>query len=549
MRFILIISFFLLLQLSAFSQKLSDNTFWLSLKDKKGSSFSLTSPEAFLSAKSIDRRFKQNIALLEEDLPVSRLYLDSLSNLGLTILGSSHWFNAVIIESSDTLLLDTLDHISFVSEFNYKIPRKKAVKNSRGASEKHKFYEVADSFISLDYGLGYSQISMLKGLSLHSAGFLGDDIRIAVIDGGFYHANTIAAFDSLWMDGRMLGYMDFTRSGPDFYSTASHGMTVLSTMAANLPGDMIGTAPNASYYLLKSEIVESETPLEEALWVLAAEFADSAGVDIITSSLGYSEFDDPALDYSYVDMDGKTALVTRAAEKAFSKGMIVVISAGNSGNKSWKYLTAPSDGPNVLAIGATDTSGRVAAFSSRGPSFDQRVKPDLLAVGYKTIVVNASGDLVQGYGTSFSAPQIAGMMACLWQAAPEKTNVELISAVRRSASHFYSPNDSAGYGIPDFKVALMLLNSSDNKLPSDHLKVFPNPNSGTFEIYSDKLSTSFVKVSIYNQLGEIVFSGDKSFPGGYSAITELEGYGSGFYFIVAESGGKKYKNSFVISRQ
>jgi serine protease AprX len=443
MRKVLLILLLLLLFFNLFSQKLSNGQYWICLADKAGNEHSLSNPSEFLSLRSIERRARQNISLSQDDLPVSKMYLDSLKNLGLTILGSSRWFNAVIVESNDTLLLDTLDHISFVSEFYYKIPRKKTV-SAVTVTKRTDSHQENQQFNELNYGKAFPQIAFINGHTLHELGYRGTDFRIAVIDGGFYKADTIAAFDSLWDEGRMLGYHDFSRSETGFFNTASHGMSVLSTMAANLPGEIIGTAPKASYYLLKSEIVQSETPLEEALWVMAAEYADSAGADIINSSLGYSEFDDSTLNYSYSDMDGKTALVTRAAEKAFGKGIVVVISAGNEGKKSWKYITAPSDGPNVLCIGAADTLGEVAAFSSRGPSYDQRTKPDILAVGYNTTVINSNGFVSKGNGTSFSAPQVAGMIACLWEASPQKTNLEVIQSIRRSASLYYNPNDSAG---------------------------------------------------------------------------------------------------------
>jgi hypothetical protein len=547
MRKLWFIAILLLLPFELFPQKLADSAYWVNLADKSGSRFSLSAPEEFLSERSLERRAKQNIALTVEDLPVNQTYLDSLNNIGLKILGSSRWFNSVIIESNDTLLLDTLDHISFVSEFNYKIPRKKNIPDFTYSKSKLPLINYSQSY-DLDYGKAFPQIALINGNVLHDFGYKGSDIRIAVIDGGFYKADVYPAFDSLWNEGRMLAARDFSRSEKDFYSTSSHGMSVLSTIAANVPGDIIGTAPKASYYLLKSEIVESETPLEEAFWLLAAEFADSAGADIITSSLGYSLFDDTTLNYSFSDMDGKTTLVTRGAEKAFSKGMIVVISAGNEGKKTWKYITAPSDGANVLSIGATDISGNVASFSSRGPSADNRIKPDIVAVGYKTVLINSAGVVGQGSGTSFSAPQIAGMIACLWEATPKKTNLDVIQAVRQSASIYNNPNDSAGFGIPDFELALTILKRPEAGIPSGHLLVFPNPAQGIFEIRTDDLSGKEVKIIIYDEMGNNFYSGQKTFNAGFIRITELIDQPTGFYFIVVESDGKEYFTRFIICK-
>ncbi len=531
-----------------FPQKLSNGTYWISLKDKEGNKYTLNDPSAFLSERSLERRAKQKISLSQDDLPVSQLYIDSLKSLGLNILGSSRWFNSVIIESNDTLLLDTLDQISFISEFDFKIPRKKSIPNNSLSSEIDLLWE-SQKNSSLDYGLSFPQISLLNGDLLHEMGYQGNGIRIAVIDGGFFMADSFAAFNNLWNEGRVLGYRDFSRSETEFFSTNSHGMSVLSTMAANIPGEIIGTAPKASYYLLKSEIVDSETPLEEAFWLLAAEYADSAGADIINSSLGYSVFDDPQYSYTREDMDGKTTLVTRAAEKAFSKGMIVVNSAGNEGNKTWKYITAPSDGPNVLSIGAIDTSGKVASFSSRGPSTDLRIKPDVLSVGYQAIVVNSLGLTTQGNGTSFSSPQIAGMIACLWEAAPEKTNKEIIEAVRRSASLYFSPNDSAGYGIPNFINALALLKMQVPSEHAVHLSIVPNPNNGIFEIRSDIYSGLDAQIEIYNLLGKKIFSETRRFSSGFIRISDLEEHNTGLYFIVVRANKmESVTNAIILKR-
>jgi hypothetical protein len=545
MRKLLFILILLAIQLNLFSQKLGQGQYWLPLTDKAENKFSLSSPEEFLSQRSLDRRTRQNISLNNEDLPVSKAYLDKIQSLGITILGSSKWFNSVIIESFDTLLLDTLDHYPFVAEFNFNAARKKTLHISESAE---KTWSVTGQELSTEnlYGKAYAQIAMLNGTALHDMGYRGSNMQIAVIDGGFYNADVYPAFDSLRNESRLLGFRDFSHAVEGFFQTASHGMSVLSTIAANVPGEIIGTAPKASYWLLKSEIVESESPLEEAYWALAAEFADSVGADIITSSLGYSVFDDPSLNYSYSDMDGKTTLVTRAAEKAFSKGLVVVNSAGNEGNKAWKHLIAPSDGPDVLCIGASDTSGNIASFSSRGPSSDKRVKPDVIAVGYKTVVVNSSGAVSEGFGTSFSAPQVAGMVACLWEAAPGKTNLEIIQSVRKSASRYFSPTDSTGYGIPDFLKSLFILKSDVPLIEANQLTIVPNPNYGVFEIRSEIFPREELRIDIYDVQGRKIFSGNKTFNAGFVRVDELEGQSSGLYYVVAESKAKRYFANILI---
>ena len=544
MRALAVLIFFLITSiLSVSSQKLSQNRYWIPFTDKAGNGFSIAAPEEFLTNRAIQRRLTQNIPIKSEDLPVSRVYVDSLRNLGFTILGTSKWFNAAIVESNDSLLIRLLENISFVKSFNYQIPlRLSTSSNINNYFDKGALAQLPNQS---HYGFANKQISILNGKPLHDLGYRGNNMIIAIIDAGFYQADTIPAFDSLWLNNRIITWHDFGKPPyPDFFLGDSHGMSVLSTMGANLPGEFIGTSPDASFILLRSEVVAYESLIEEAWWLLAAEFADSCGADIINSSLGYSTFDDSTQNYSIDNMDGKTALCTLAAEKAFSKGIIVVVSAGNEGNKEWRKISAPSDGENILSIGAIDTFNNHAAFSSYGPSADKRIKPDIMAVGLRTTLTTSEGFTGSGNGTSFSAPQIAGMVACLWQALPGKTNLELIDAIRRSSSQYYSPDSIYGYGVPDFFNAFNRLSS----LPEyeNDLLVIPNPTTGIFEIQLINPDEPVIKIYIYNAMGKnVAVINNPEIRSGYVRVYELEKFEQGIYFINVKTADKNFMAKII----
>ncbi len=468
----------------AFPQWLAPDKYWIPFTDKNNSEYSINKPTEFLSPEALERRSKQGIPVIQEDIPVVKEYIDSLKSMGLDILGTSRWFNAAVVFTEDIDLIRKVRELVFVRDFDpdnaFRIPGGTlSFADSMPVNLRRLDFFHNDH----DYGNAYKQISLLQGKSLHDRGYTGQGMKIALMDAGFYRVDSLEAFKKLWNENRILGYKDFVNNDSDIFSESSHGLGVLSTMAAYLPGLMIGTAPEAGYWLLRTEDSGSEFKIEEANWVMAAEYADSAGADIIISSLGYNIFNDSAMNYSFADMDGKTTLVTRAAEKAFRKGIIVVLSAGNEGNKSWKKITAPSDAKNVLSVGSVDTSNYLSAFSSRGPSYDGRIKPDVLAVGYQTVIINSAGIPGLGYGTSYSAPQIAGLTACLWQAMPEKSNLEIMQAIIKSSDRYASPDNDRGYGIPNFLLALYgLENFNDTTMK---VWVFPNPYIFSFEVFFD----------------------------------------------------------------
>ena len=446
----------------------SNYKLWVQLMDKEGSLYSLDNPAEFLSQRAIDRRLRYQIPIVENDLPVSQVYLDSLQKHDINILYSSKWMNAVIVETTDSNMADLLSSYSFVTDIEllYWTPRFKS------ASDKFKDL-LSDEALPSDH-----QVEMLNGHKLHEQGYQGEDMIIAVIDAGFNNADSLAGFYSLWQNGQVLGFRNFVDPSANFFWSinGSHATNVLSIMGGYLPGEFRGAAMQAGYWLIQTEDTRSEFRIEEANWLAGAELADSAGADVINSSLGYSDiFTDSSQNYNYSDMDGKTALVTRAATLAASKGMLVITSAGNEGNTGdpWQYIIAPSDGDSILGVAAVDADGQRASFSSRGPSSDGRVKPDVAAQGQATVLIRSNGLVGTGNGTSFSSPVMAGLATCLWQKHRDITNYEIIKAIRRTASQYHTPDSLIGYGIPDLELADLLLTAS--KPTASRIHVFPNP--------------------------------------------------------------------------
>jgi len=477
--------------------------FWISFKDKAGSSYSLDHPEAFLSSRSLQRRARQNIDPDESDLPVSSVYTDSLKKLGIQILYTSKWLNGAVIKSNDQTLLDTLESLNFIIE------KKKVYEKLNRKSLITKFNPIETRvplLQSVDYEYSREQIQLCNGQFLHEQNFRGEGMLIGILDAGFYHAQTLPAFSELWEQSRVKSIHNFVDDSVDPFEAHPHGMYVLSIIGGKIPGTFTGSAPNASFLLLRSEDTGSEFPVEEDNWVVAAEYADSMGVDVINSSLGYSKFDDPEMNHTYADLDGKTTHVTLAAGMAASKGILVVNSAGNEGNKNWHYIIAPADAPHILAVGAVDSLGRKASFSSFGPSADGRVKPDVSAMGVATAIQGQNGNILRGNGTSFSSPVIAGLSACLWQAFPGIDKDELIHAILASTPAFFNPSNDTGYGIPDFSIAYQYLKTFESGGKKSSFLVFPNPFNNEISILIPTEVNSSINIEIINILGEKVRS-------------------------------------------
>lgn len=441
MKKLVLLVFALNICLGTFAQFTSGDTlkYRISLKDKAATDYSLQKPEMYLSKKSIERRKRQGLEIDSTDLPVCKKYVDAIRKKGVHVLVTGKWDNFVTVSCNDSMLIAEIAGLPFVRSTE-RVWRGVA----KRASERDSLINKPLRTDSL-YGPAITQIKMSHADRLHEAGFKGQGMTIAVIDAGFHNVDKIEAMKNI----NILGTRDFVNPEADIYAESSHGMSVLSCMAMNQPNVMIGTAPEASYWLLRSEDEYSENLVEQDYWAAAIEFADSVGVDLVNTSLGYYSFDDPTKNYRYRDLNGHYALMSREAAKAADKGIVVVCSAGNSGSGSWKKITPPGDAENVITVGAVNKYGVLAPFSSVGNTADGRVKPDVVAVGLGSDVMGTDGNLRHANGTSFSSPIMCGMVACLWQACPELTAKEIIELVRRSGDRAVFPDNIYGYGIPD----------------------------------------------------------------------------------------------------
>ncbi len=465
----------LLSQLVLFAQNEPKSSYWIQLKDKNGTPFQISHPEVFLSQRAIDRRNRQHIAIDETDLPVSPVYLDTLKSRGLDIFHTSKWLNGVTVRTADTALIRKISVLPFVVTVEFTRPANKL----KSVSSKFQEEEINTAYEPANYGTAISQLTQLNGQYIHRQGFRGKGIQIAILDAGFLNADKIAAFDSLRASGRILGIRNFVDPKADVYQQHWHGMSVLSCMGGNLPGTLIGTAPDASFYLFQTEDNSGENLFEEDNWVAGAELADSLGVDVINSSLGYYQFDNKQMDHTYADLNGHKTRVTQGANMAFQKGILVFNSAGNEGNTIWRHIIAPSDGENVIAVAAVDINGIRASFSSFGPAFGGAQKPNVAARGSSTYLITSNGMPGYASGTSFSSPVLAGMGACLLQANPYANVKQLKMAIEQSASQYNSPDSLMGFGIPDFGKAdqYLKLNSVQKLEPDSKWMVSPNPFS------------------------------------------------------------------------
>lgn len=456
----------MLMAVRIYSQPINDR-YVVEFADKSNISFSIDKPEEFLSSRAIMRRVKQGIPVTNLDLPVCEAYLDSLRNTGAEVINVSKWMNSATVETGDSLAIERITLLPFVKDVKktYNVKQQKKLLKKEYDSISDIDYEYTALYDSSFYGASFKQISMHNAVVLHEKGFRGEGMLIAVLDAGFYNVDSIHAFDSLFFRNSIIATRDYFEPGSDVYRKDSHGEKVLSVMTALIPNAYVGTAPYADYLLVRTEYAASEYIAEEDSWIAGAEFADSIGADIISSSLGYFTFNDSTQNHTYADLDGNTVKVSIAADIAASRGMIVVCSAGNERHKSWKYIIAPSDADSILAVGAVDTSGTIAYFSSCGPTADGRVKPDVVAIGKDNMLINEIGNIIPANGTSFAAPVISGLTACLWQAFPNLSNMEIINAIKESSNKYYTPDSLYGYGIPDFgKAYSELLKPSSNSV-------------------------------------------------------------------------------------
>lgn len=525
--------------------QIAPDTYWVQFTDKAGSPYVIGSPEKFLSERAIERRERQNIFIDTSDLPVSPVYIDSMRGLGLEVGNISKWLNGIIVHSTNDQLLDTLHHISFIAK-----PVKNPITPGSIQVEINKFPLPLKS--TIDYGYSRNQINMLHGESLHENGYNGEGILIGIIDAGFSNTDKVESLQHLWQDNKIVTWRDFVNDGKGFFQSHSHGTTVLSILAGAIPGVMYGAATNADYVLIRTENGDSEYLVEEYNWVCGAEYADSIGVDVINSSLGYSLFNDPSQNHSYKDLDGKTTPVSKGALMAARKGMLVSCSAGNSGNNAnWGYITAPSDADSILTVGAVDSLRVIAYFSGRGPAYDNRIKPDVCAMGVNTISQSTLMMINGCNGTSCSSPIIAGMAACLWQANPTATAQQVRYAIKLSSSIYSKPDTAYGYGIPDFHLANLILHHQILS-PTDltNICIVPNPSYENSYIIADlpwlNKKTDGI-ISILDLNGRIIFQYEQNFNPGNNINTLLlpENIEKGHYFAKIDIDGRYYNAPFI----
>lgn len=419
----------------------------VSLTDKRNSPYSLKHPQAFLSDKALERRARQHLALDSTDLPINPAYIDSVKLLGGEVVSCSRWNNTVLVKVRRHDVMKRIGKLQFVKTTRLVWTSPDSIDASPQRARFHTEFNSWDAVEQSEYGVAEEQIDMLNGKRLHRAGYRGEGMTIAVLDGGFMNVDMIPCMTSI----KILGTADFvTPRSKNIFKELDHGTKVLSVLATDVKDTFVGTAPAASYWLLRCEDNYTESLAEEDYWASAAEFADSVGCDIISSSLGFSTFDNKQDNYSYRDLDGKTALISRTASLLAAKGIVLVNSAGNDGMGVWKKINVPADATNILSVGAVSPNKRNAAFSSIGPSADGRVKPDIMALGSPTAVITGRGTIVHDMGTSFATPVVSGLVACLWQALKDKTATEIMNLVRQSGDNTECPDNISGYGIPDF---------------------------------------------------------------------------------------------------
>ncbi|MGC3979131.1 MAG: S8 family serine peptidase [Paludibacteraceae bacterium] len=483
----------------------TDYYFYVQFKDKNNTPYSLSNPSVYLSQRALERRTFFNVAIDSTDLPVNPNYISQISSLNIPIHCRTKWLNGVTVALSDSSLMSAVRLLSFVkftqftgktNELGSLLPPKKTPTETNNT----------------DYGSAASQINQLNGAILHNSGYRGQGIQIAVIDVGFQNVNINPGFDSLRNEGRLLGTKDFVNPQSNIFTEGSHGAHVLSTMAGNIPNIFVGTAPKASYWLLRSEADNTENLCEPDFWVSAIEFADSVGVDLSTTSLGYTEFNIPSMNYTYADMNGKVARASIAATLAVDKGIMVLNSAGNDGYYTWHYIGVPADADKIITVGSVTNTGIASTFSSFGPSFDGRIKPELCATGTNSALISPYGSATYGSGTSYACPILAGMTACFLQAAKEKKPTLSLSSIKdllfQSGSLYNNPTTQMGYGIPDFQTALSKLiglatvkNQSDDAIA---VYVNVNANKGRITVCINTEDVKAGQASLYSASGKLV---------------------------------------------
>lgn len=499
----------------------SSEKYWIYFDAKEEADFYKQHPNLFLSPRAIQRRTNFNIPISYSDLPVSNKNITALQTIGVEIIVTSKWLNAVsaYLTPQQKKQIELIDGIEAI----HKVKKLRSIDESTLPYNNNVFYKTASpEEVTGLYGYATAQIDQINLDTILDLGYTGTDMVIAVLDAGFFGVDTATLFQSFWDKGQILGVRNFPDHNNQVFNIASgyHGSWVMSVIGGDIADTYSGSAPDADFYLYRTEVADSEYVVEEDYWVVAAEKADSVGADLINSSLGYTTFDDPLENHTYEDLDGNTSVITIGADMAAEKGILVCNSAGNEGANTWHYVSMPADGDSVFSIGGVDTNGIHVAFSGYGPTFDGRLKPNVVALASGSAVLDPNGYVNYLSGTSFSSPLIAGACASLWQAFPTKNNMEIIDAVQRSAHLYITPNDSMGYGIPNFGLAYEILLSeldtvvvdttTDTTIIEDTtvvaiFDILPNPAVDFFNVLLQLNENGPATLQFHNLAGALIY--------------------------------------------
>ena len=526
LRFLLIILFSVVFLTESALSAAESYYFFVQFTDKNNSPYSLSNPSEYLSNKALTRRLYFGIVCDSTDLPVNANYVNQIGNLGIKVHSRSKWLNGITVIANDSNIMSQVRNFSFVKKVQFT-----GIKSSP-ANIKSNIKKSTEDFI---YGATATQINQVKGNYLHNLGYTGKDIYVGVLDAGFNNVNINGCFDSLRLQNRLLGTKDIIEPTSNIYAEDAHGANVLSIMTGNKPGNFLGSTPHASFWLIRTEYGPSEYLVETDFWVSGIEFADSVGIDIVNSSLGYTTFNSASMNFTYADMNGKVSRASIAATMAAHKGIIVCNSMGNDGDKTWKYLGSPADADDILSVGAVTSSASPSFFTSFGPSSDFRIKPEVCAMGTATAIVNTSGASSSGNGTSYSTPVITGMMACYLQYIKSnfsaKSISDIIESVKKSTSDYSNPTSQMGYGIPDFQKASILITVLDMEKESSlkNYKIIYNKANQSIQVDNlQNTNHNIAQIQLINQIGQIV---DSKIITSQSTQLQTNKISAGIYFV------------------
>ena len=520
--------------------------YWVKFTDKNGSPYSISNPSAYLSAKSILRRANHGISVDITDIPVNQTYINAVNGTGALVFQTSKWFNAAIVFVTTPSQLTAINSLTCVLS-SKQVGKHASTKKDNIVESTMPMLSANKSVASVagyNYGPSVTQASQIGVDCMHSLGFRGQNMTIAIIDAGFNSADVNPVFDSLRNEGRLLGTRDYVVGTGSVYAADSHGAMVLSIIAGNSPGNLIGTGPKAQLWLLRSEDVSSEKLIEECNWVVAAEFADSVGADITTTSLGYTTFDNAADNHTYADLNGKTSVASIAATMAARKGIFVLNAAGNEGGGAWNFVGVPADADSICTVGSVNGSGLHSNFSSVGPTADGRIKPELSTMGQGTYVCQPGYVFTAGNGTSFATPVLAGAVACLWQAHPTRSNMDILQALKATASQSTTPDNNYGWGIPNMCAAHNYLTvlTVQEKLEKKTLTLYPNPTHNAINFTLHKTPESIVITDVLGN--NIAYTLTTTSNNQYTLNLPTD-IANGVYFISINTNGAIYNSKFV----